>query len=505
MTTVTNQMEIEPSRITVSANHRRHFDTARLQELANNIKTVGVLQPILVRLSKDVRGKGGFELIAGERRLRAAKMAGLETVPVRVLDVGGGEAAEIQAFENLHREDLTPIEEAQSFKLLLDAGGYDVKALAERMDKSEAYVYRSIKLLDLPEAGIKALEEGKITQAIAHQILRVAPEQRERMVKFAMTPHEWSKRLPTFDDVKDEIEGKVAKDLSDTIFPKDASYADEELCTTCPFNTGNQGALFDGATKGQCTNAKCFNAKTARALKGYEAKLQAKYPGFKSLGAVKLPGYGSLGTVKGNVVLDKELMANKAIQKAMQDTPEKFGVAVVKPSGYDNKKTLGGILVCLDETLLPKSARPKSGNENHQRELSPEEQKRFTMMQERLPWALAKAIAPNVKRPSAKEISEWAQNAIENGGVLATVILGVSAVVDIGKALTKAEPIDVLKVVMVSSDVGWNGIDQDLCKQFGVDHKKVVAEVGAQIDAELKTETKEPDAKKSAKKTKTAA
>jgi ParB family chromosome partitioning protein len=140
---------------------RRDFDPATLRELADSIRIHGVLQPLLVRESLE-----GYELIAGERRLRAAQLAGLAEVPVIVHPGSGGrleERLELALVENLQRTDLNPIEEARAIQRLLRDFGLTHEALAERIGKNRITIGQTVRLLGLPEPGIKAIEQGTIT------------------------------------------------------------------------------------------------------------------------------------------------------------------------------------------------------------------------------------------------------------------------------------------------------------------------------------------------------
>jgi ParB family chromosome partitioning protein len=140
---------------------RRTFDPASLQELADSIRIHGILQPLLVR-----EGLAGYELIAGERRLRAAEIAGLAEVPVIVHPGSGGrleERLELALVENLQRTDLNAIEEARAIQRLLRDFGLTQEALAERIGKNRVTIAQSVRLLGLPEPGIKAIETGAIT------------------------------------------------------------------------------------------------------------------------------------------------------------------------------------------------------------------------------------------------------------------------------------------------------------------------------------------------------
>lgn len=140
---------------------RRVMDPASLQELADSIHIHGILQPLLVR-----EGLDGFELIAGERRLRAAEIAGLSEVPVIVHPTSGGrleERLELALVENLQRTDLNPIEQARAVRRLLQDFGLTHEALAERLGKNPVSIGQNLRLLGLPEDGIKAIEAGAIT------------------------------------------------------------------------------------------------------------------------------------------------------------------------------------------------------------------------------------------------------------------------------------------------------------------------------------------------------
>jgi len=140
---------------------RRGFEPASLQELADSIRMHGILQPLLVR-----EGLAGYELIAGERRLRAAEIAGLTEVPVIVHPGSGGrleERLELALVENLQRTDLNPMEEARAMQRLLRDFGLTQEALAERLGKNPVTIAQRVRLLGLPEPAIKAIETGAIT------------------------------------------------------------------------------------------------------------------------------------------------------------------------------------------------------------------------------------------------------------------------------------------------------------------------------------------------------
>jgi ParB family chromosome partitioning protein len=153
-------------------NPRRTFTKEALDQLAESIKNVGILQPILVR--PHAKKAGHFEIVAGERRYRAAKQAGLALVPVDVRDLDDKQVLEIQLVENLERQDLNAIEEAIAFQQLVETAGYSERKLAERLKLSQGHISNRIRLLKLPEAWQKRVISGEITPTDGRELARWA-------------------------------------------------------------------------------------------------------------------------------------------------------------------------------------------------------------------------------------------------------------------------------------------------------------------------------------------
>jgi ParB family chromosome partitioning protein len=151
---------------------RRHFDEAELEALAQSVREKGVLQPLLVRPVEEEAA--AFELIAGERRWRAAQRAGLHQVPVLVRPMADIEALEIALIENLQREDLTALEEAEAYRRLVDDFGRTQANIAEALGKSRSHVTNMLRLLNLPELVRRRLEEGALTAGHARALLSAA-------------------------------------------------------------------------------------------------------------------------------------------------------------------------------------------------------------------------------------------------------------------------------------------------------------------------------------------
>ncbi|THB66983.1 MAG: ParB/RepB/Spo0J family partition protein [Spirochaetaceae bacterium] len=152
---------------------RTHFDEAALQELADSIREKGVIQPLLVEQRID----GTYEIIAGERRFRASKMAGVETVPVIVREFTKEEKMEIALIENIQREDLSPVEEARAYKGLLESSGLSQEELAGRLGKNRSTIANALRLLRLPAEVLAALDSGQVSAGHARAILQAGSDE----------------------------------------------------------------------------------------------------------------------------------------------------------------------------------------------------------------------------------------------------------------------------------------------------------------------------------------
>jgi ParB family transcriptional regulator, chromosome partitioning protein len=149
---------------------RKEFRQEALEELADSIRGHGVLQPILV----EEDGAGGYVIVAGERRWRAAQMAGLREVPIIVRNFSDPERLEIAIIENIQREDLNPLEEAQAYKSLMGLSGLPQEEIAKRVGKNRSTVANALRLLKLPEECLAGLKDGSLTAGHARAILAVA-------------------------------------------------------------------------------------------------------------------------------------------------------------------------------------------------------------------------------------------------------------------------------------------------------------------------------------------
>ena len=165
-----------------SAQPRKNFDPEALAQLADSIRQHGILQPLTVRKLDS----GYYQIIAGERRWRAARMAGLDEVPVIVIEADDKTAAELAMIENLQREDLNPMEEAAGYRTLIDLYGMTQEEAAERVGKSRSAVANALRLLDLSEPVRAFVEEGKLTAGHARALITLPADLQERTAREVM-------------------------------------------------------------------------------------------------------------------------------------------------------------------------------------------------------------------------------------------------------------------------------------------------------------------------------
>ena len=164
---------------------RRTFDEAKLQELAESIKTHGVFTPILVKNAIQ-----GYELIAGERRLRAAKIAGLKTIPAIIVEFDDAQMMEIALLENIQREDLNAIEEALGYEKIIARLNYTQEELAKRIGKSREHVANMLRLLKLPQTVQQHVVDGKLSMGHVRALLSLKdPQRMEEVAEKAIALH----------------------------------------------------------------------------------------------------------------------------------------------------------------------------------------------------------------------------------------------------------------------------------------------------------------------------
>lgn len=266
---------IEPS----LTNPRKNFNEAKLQELATSIKASGVHQPILVRKLPGSRVadtsfdphtckpraiKPTYELVCGERRYRASKLAGVATIPALIRELTDDQVLEIQIIENLQRDDLTELEEAEGYEALMQHSGLTADQVGEKIGKSRSYVYGRLKLLELTQESKQAMRDGTLDASRALLIARIPDGKLQlKALEYATKP-EYNGDLPSVRTLKTWLQRNVMLRLEDAIF----KITDVRLveaagsCTDCPKRTGANPDLFaDVDSADICTDPACYHGK----------------------------------------------------------------------------------------------------------------------------------------------------------------------------------------------------------------------------------------------------
>jgi ParB/RepB/Spo0J family partition protein len=257
-------------------NPRKHFDPAKLAELAESIKEHGVIQPILVRKWQvgmamppgktfgDMADMNAHEIACGERRWRASQIAGVATVPVIVRELNDKQVLELQVIENLQREDVHPLEEAEGYERLLKFHDYTADTLGDKVGKSRAYIYARLKLLALVPAARDLFYAGKLTASTALLIARIPGATLQMKAATEITTPDWQKEVMSTRRAAEHIQNHYMLDLDDATFKTD----DAELikkagsCDACPKRSGNDLLLAaDIGSPNVCTDPPCFQNK----------------------------------------------------------------------------------------------------------------------------------------------------------------------------------------------------------------------------------------------------
>ena len=241
---------IQPS----NYNPRKNFDEQSLTELADSISCQGILHAIGVR---PITGTDRYEIVYGERRYRASLIAGKEDIKATVYtDLSDDEAEEKAIAENLHRQDITPMEEAETLKAAIDSGRYDYATLATQIGKSETYIRTRIKLTTLIPEIARLIDTEEITVAVATEISRygvdIQTDVYNSHLKDGVTCNNW--RGMNASNVARLIEKNYTTDLSRYRFDKSA-------CASCPFNTINLLLFCEDGCEGNCSNPSCLREK----------------------------------------------------------------------------------------------------------------------------------------------------------------------------------------------------------------------------------------------------
>lgn len=223
-TELIKESEINISELTPNKNQpRKEFDLSALEELADSIKEHGVIQPLIVR----PLSLGGYEIVAGERRYRACRMAGITKVPVIIKELDDSTTMQIALIENLQREDLSPIEEALGYKNLIDEYGFTQEKISITVGKSRPSIANALRLLNLPKEVLDMVQKNKISSGHARAILGLNLQSEKEIIEIAKLIIEKDLTVRDIEKMAKQNKNIVKKEKSKNIF-----YSEMEIALT---------------------------------------------------------------------------------------------------------------------------------------------------------------------------------------------------------------------------------------------------------------------------------
>lgn len=340
-------------------NPRTVFNAVKLQELADSIRAGGVHQPVLVRPLPAARaGEAGqvqYEIVAGERRLRASRLAGKSTIPAMIRQMDDTTVLEVQIIENLQRDDLSELEEAEGYGRLMQHSTLTADAVGAKIGKSRSYVYARLKLLELCPEARAVLRDGTIDASRALALARLPDHklQLKVMEEVVLAKNSYGEQCYSFRDVSRIIQRQYMLRLDKASF----AIADGTLvhgataCGACPKRTGHEPELFaDVDSPDVCTDPDCYQQKEAahqgRELQAAHERGQTVITGREA----KALWSNSWGSVEGYLRLDDERDSptGKSLRKLLAKPLEEG----IKPVLIDNPHKPGELVAMLPSILV---------------------------------------------------------------------------------------------------------------------------------------------------------
>jgi len=342
--------------VTSRTNPRKHFDAAKLAELAASIQASGVHQPVLVRPlpahrledTADLKPRPVYELVAGERRLRACRAAEVATIPAMIRELDDNQVREIQIVENLQRDDLTELEEAEGYEQLMQHSGLTAEEVGAKIGKSRSYVYGRLKLLNLCQEGREAMREGWLPASHALLIARMPSSKLQ--VSALGNMRDYGGSLISHRAAAELMQRQYMLSLSKAPFQiTDANLVPAAgSCRQCPKRTGAEPDLFaDVKGADTCTDPACYKAKEEAHSK--RAREQAKARGLEVIDgrqAKELVPYGWNPRVEGHLRLDdkEDSPTGEPLRKVLAKPMKERGVTEVLVA---NPHKDGDLIACL--------------------------------------------------------------------------------------------------------------------------------------------------------------
>jgi ParB/RepB/Spo0J family partition protein len=346
------------------SNPRKDIAMEPLKDLSASIKARGLLQPIIVR--KHPKNGGRFEIVVGERRYRASKMAGLESIDTIIMELDDLQVRELQHVENIQREDVTPLDQANSFAVLqkIDPKKYSVDGLAEAFNIGRRSVYTTLQLAKLHPDVQALLREGIITAGHALVVAPLSDEHQVAVAKNMRKNDKDGREIWSVRELKRQISDSLLRDLSKQKFPKDDPSLNEKMgpCTTCRFNTTVNPEAFPDEKSDRCMNAPCFEIKVATFVKREADKLakEAKESGEK---VIQIVGAGA-DWKKESELVQKGALPTHAYKQVKHNAKGAVKAVVV---GGDGAGATKWVMPTRDANGSPVNQRKKTPAEREKR------------------------------------------------------------------------------------------------------------------------------------------
>lgn len=373
-------------------NPRKHFDTAKLQELADSIKATGVHQPILLRplpeariadeqawAKAEKRERAQYELIAGERRWRASQLAGLAEIPAMIRPMSDADALRAAVIENLQREDVTKLEEAEGYRELLDLGNTTAEDIAKDVGKSRTYVFNVLKILDLCEQGREALRQGKIDFSKGQLIARIPDEGLQLKALSYCAETNYRGDTPSYRSCAEHVQQNYMLNLHSAPF----KMTDEALlpaagsCKACPKRTGANPDLFNDVSADVCTDPKCYREKEeAHAIAIKRTAVERGQHIIEGREAKTLMPSAYSGEVAGYLRLDdkRDSPTDKPLRKLIGKAMESHGILPTLIANPHKNGELIAVITADQAQLLLRDAQQEEAAEKIQQETQREQQ-----------------------------------------------------------------------------------------------------------------------------------
>jgi ParB/RepB/Spo0J family partition protein len=412
MAKIKNQVqEIELGKILQSeSNPRKSFNHQSIEDLAASMNgPAGLLQPITLRRRKDIlEGEyQEYEIVAGERRYRAARLLGWEKIQAFVREISDEEMLEVQIIENLQREDVSPIDEAHAFKTLL--AKESLEWLATKIHKPKKYILDRLKLNDLHEAAAEYVEQGILPLGHAMMISKLPFADQKAAIDFCIDD-DWTfgrdddKKYCscTISELKDHIVEKYMLDFKKVNFPLDDAelYAEAGPCSTCPKRTCNANLLFQDITdEDQCTDSACFNLKIKKHVEREKGRLKQEH-----------------GTVlMGSMEWSGRDVKVQGVSVKIQEKPSKNSIPVLisTQDGYSRNHIGKTVYIAKNavETAKADKEEKKSSGNNSMKSYAQQQREKFLTQT----WPRLQQIAA-IKQPNKQIMHAWLKDKMDGYG-----------------------------------------------------------------------------------------